>query len=113
MTWVFGLRPWYRPEVGELVTCDQPNAVDTARSILDEAGQGDLAAQLQPRPPEVRGASFNPNTCPSCRHQAFWHALDDVINRALHDGWATLGRARIPIPRWRSLLDERHCVHAF
>lgn len=113
MTWVFGLRPWHRPRVGELVTCDQPNAVDTAREILNEAGLADLAAQLQPRPPRARGASFNPNTCPSCQYQAVWHALDGVTVRALHEGWETLVRARIPIPRWKVLMDERHGVYAF
>jgi hypothetical protein len=113
MTWVFGLRPWHRPQVGELVTCDQPNAMDTARLILGEAGLADLSAQLRPRPPRARGASFNPNSCPSCQHQADWHDLDGVTNRALHEGWAILARARILIPQWRVLLDERHGVHAF
>ncbi|MCE7009921.1 hypothetical protein LWC34_45020 [Kibdelosporangium philippinense] len=113
MTWVFGLRPWHRPKVGELVTCDQPNAVATARSILNEAGWADLAAQLLPRPPGARGASFNPNSCPSCHKQAVWHDLDGVTIRALHEGWVILARARIPIPQWRALLAERHGVYAF
>ncbi len=113
MTWVFGLRPWHRPQVGELVTCDRPDAVDTARGILNESGLVDLAAHLQPRPPTARGASFNPNTCPACQHQAVWHDLDAAIIRALHEGWKTLARARIPIPQWRALLDDRHGVYAF
>ncbi|GLZ30842.1 hypothetical protein Lesp02_30310 [Lentzea sp. NBRC 105346] len=113
MTWVFGLRPWHRPQVGELVTCDQPNAVDTARLILDEAGLTDLAAQLRQRPQRARGSSFNPNSCRSCRCQADWHILEDVTIRALHEGWVSLARTRIPIPRWRELLDERHGVYAF
>ena len=33
--WVFGLRPWYRPRPGELVTCDHPLAVEVARDILE------------------------------------------------------------------------------
>ena len=48
MTWVFGLRPWYRPAVGELVTCDKPMAVNVARELLERDGSGDLAAQLKP-----------------------------------------------------------------
>ncbi|WP_439381554.1 hypothetical protein [Amycolatopsis lexingtonensis] len=113
MTWVFALRPFYQPRVGELVTCDQPNAVDTARSILGEAGLTGLAGQLKPRPPKARGASFNPNACPSCQRQADWHDLDGVTIRALHETWTTLARGRIPVAQWRGLLDERHGVYAF
>ncbi|MFJ7218937.1 hypothetical protein [Amycolatopsis sp. NPDC098790] len=99
--------------MGELVTCDQPNAVDTARSILVEAGLDGLAAQLKPRPPKARGASFNPNLCPSCQRQADWHDLDAVTIRALHESWTVVARGRILITQWRSILDERHGVYAF
>lgn len=112
-TWVFGLRPSYRPRVGELVTCDQPQAVDVARTILAETELSDLATQLRPRPQGAHGASFNPNTCPACQHQADWHTLDDLVVRALHDDWEVLARSRIPIPQWRTLLDERHAVYSF
>ncbi|WP_154676373.1 hypothetical protein [Amycolatopsis benzoatilytica] len=113
MTWVFGLRPWYRPAVGELVTCDKPMAVDVARDILEREGRGDLAAQLRPRPLGARGASFNPNTCAACGDQADWHALDDVIIRALHDDFPVLARARVEVARWRELTQERTYVIAF
>ena len=63
MTWVFGLRPRYRPRVGELVTCDHPLAVEVARDILERDGMGNLAAQITPRPIMAWGASFNPNAC--------------------------------------------------
>src|SRR6266849_10533070 len=50
MTWVFGLRPWCRPAVGELVTCDKTMAVNDPCELLERDGSGDLAAQLKPRP---------------------------------------------------------------
>lgn len=113
MTWVFGLRPWHRPAVGELVTCDKPLAVDVACDILEREGCGDLAAQLRPRPAGARGASFNPNACAACGDQADWHALDDVIIRALHDDFLVLARAGVEIARWRELTQERTYVIAF
>lgn len=112
-TWVFGLRPSHRPREDDLVTCDQPQAVDVARTILTEVELFDLAAQLRPRPQGARGASFNPNMCPGCQHQADWYTLEDLIVRALHDGWEVLARSPIPIPQWRALKDERHAVYAF
>jgi hypothetical protein len=110
MTWVFGLRPWYRPKVGELVTCDQPRAVETARDILQGEGLGGLAAQLRSRPVRAQGTSFNPNTCSACGDQADWRVLDDVVNRALHGNFLTLARARVGVSRWRELIDERTYV---
>lgn len=113
MTWVFGLRPWYRPEAGELVTCDMPIAVDVARDLLEREDRRDLAAQLRPRPAGARGASFNPNACGACGDQANWRALDDVIIRALHDDVQVLARARIEVARWRDLIEARTYVIAF
>ena len=110
MTWVFGLRPWYRPKFGELVTCDQPLAVEVTRDILRREGLGDLAAQLRPRPVRARGASFNPNTCGVCGDQADWRALNDVISHALHNDFLVLARARVAIKRWRELIKERTSV---
>jgi len=110
MTWVFGLRPWYRPKVGELATCDQPLAMEIARDILQEEGLGDLAAQLRPRPASARGVSFNPNTCGACGDQADWRVLDDVITRALHDEFLVLARARVAVKRWREVIQERTYV---
>lgn len=83
--WVFGLRPWYRPRPGELVTCDHPLAVEVARDILEREKLRELAAQMRPRPVMAQGAGFNPNTCAACGHQADWRALDDVIIRAVAD----------------------------
>jgi hypothetical protein len=113
MTWVFGLRPRYRPRVGELVTCDHPLAVEVARDILEREGMGNLAAQMTPRPIMARGAGFNPNTYAACGHQADWHALDDVIIRALHDDFPVLARARVELPRWRQATQERTYVIAY
>lgn len=113
MTWVFGLRPWHQPRVGELVTCDHPLAVEVARDILEGEGMGNLAAQMRPRPIVARGASFNPNTCAACGHQADWYALDDVIIRALHDDFPVLARARVERPRWRQVTQERTYVIAY
>jgi hypothetical protein len=110
MTWVFGLRPWYRPRPGELVTCDHPLAVEVARDILEREKLRELAAQMRPRPVTARGASFNPNTCAACGHQADWRALDDVIIRALHDDFPVLARARVELPRWREVTQERTYV---
>ena len=112
MTWVFGLRPWYRPAIGELVTCDKPMAVNIARELLERDGSGDLAAQLKPRPVGARGASFNPNTCTACGDQADWHTLDGVIVRALHDDVTVLARARVEVTRWHGLTQERTYVIA-
>jgi hypothetical protein len=58
----------------------------------------------------ARGASFNPNTCAACGHQADWRALGDVINRALHDDFRVLARARVDLPAWRELTQERTYV---
>ena len=113
MTWVFGLRPWYRPNVGELATCDHSQAMEVARDILQEGGLSDLAAQLRPRPVRARGLSFNPNTCRVCGYQADWRTLDDVITRALHDGFLVLVRARVAVKRWREVLQERTYVVAY
>jgi hypothetical protein len=110
MTWVFGLRPWYRPKVGELVTCDQPQAVEVARDILQAEGLEDLATQLSPRPVGASGVSFNPNTCGACGAQADWQTLDDVITRALHDDFLVLARARVAVKRWREVSKERTYV---
>jgi hypothetical protein len=110
MTWVFGLRPWHRPQAGELVTCDHTQAVEVARSILQENGLGSLAAQLRPRPAGAKGKSFNPNTCRACSNQADWRILDDVITRALHDNFRTLIRAQVEVKRWREIIDERTYV---
>jgi hypothetical protein len=110
MTWVFGLRPWYRPKVGELATCDQPLAVEVAREILHGEGLGDLAAQLRPRSARARGVSFNPNTCGACHDQADWRTLDDLITRALHDDFLVLARARVAVKRWREVIQKRTYV---
>ncbi len=110
MTWVFGLRPRYRPKVGELATCDQSLAVEVARDILQGEGLGDLAAQLKPRPVGARGVSFNPNTCGICGDQADWQTLDGVITRALHDDFLVLARARVAVKRWREVIQERRYV---
>jgi hypothetical protein len=110
MTWIFGLRPWYRPKVGELVTCDQPLAVEVTRDILEGKGLDDLAAQLRPRPVRARGVSFNPNTCGVCGDQADWQALNDVINRALYNDFLVLARARVAVKRWREVIKERTYV---
>lgn len=110
MTWVFGLRPWYRPKVGELVTCDHPRAVEVARDILRGEGFGGLAAQLRPRPVSAQGMSFNPNACETCSDQADWRVLDDVITRALHDNFLALARARVEVKRWHELINERTYV---
>jgi hypothetical protein len=113
MTWVFGLRPWYQPRVGELATCDHPLAVEVARDILKREELENIAAQMRSRPVGARGASFNPNTCPSCGHQADWHTLDDVINHALHDDFPVLARARVERQRWREVTQERTYVIAY
>lgn len=110
MTWVFGLRPWYRPKAGELVTCDQPLAVEVARAILEREGLGDLATRLRPRPLRARGVSFNPNTCAACGDQADWRALDDVIVRALHRDFSVLARAKVEVAQWREVTRKRTYV---
>jgi len=113
MTWVFGLRPWYRPAVGELATCDKPLAADVARDILERDGRRDLAMRLRPRPAAARGASFKPNTCGACGDQADWRTLDDVITEALHDDVSVLARARVTVALWREVTRERTYVIAF
>ena len=112
MTWVFGLRPWYRPKAGELTTCDQPLAVEVARDLLQGEGLEDLAAQLRLPPVNARGVSFNPNTCAACDQQADWRALDNVVTRALHDDFVVLARARarVAVVRWHEVIRERTYV---
>ncbi|MER8073168.1 hypothetical protein ABTZ59_33420 [Streptomyces sp. NPDC094034] len=107
MQWVFGLLPSHRPDGEEFTTTDFPEAIDTARRILAAPGAApDLAEQLNDRPAWQRGRSFNPNTCKACGHQADWHVLDDVINRACYGGWTRVAEGRIPVPQWRAIRGQ-------
>jgi hypothetical protein len=110
MTWIFGLRPWYRPKAGELVTCDHPQAVEVARDILEREELTELAAQIRSRPTIARGSSYNPDACAACGYQADWRALDNVINNALHSDFPVLARARVEVSRWREVTKERTYV---
>jgi hypothetical protein len=59
LTWVSGLRPWYRARGRRTGHPRQALAVDVARDILERDGRRDLASQLRPpRPVGARGQAL-------------------------------------------------------
>lgn len=87
MWWVIAVRPSWRPTVGELIPTDYPDAVEFAKTILDQATLGGVAHRLQlrlaPRPSWQKGRGFTPIECPHCDHQADWHTFE-----VGHRGWS-------------------------
>ncbi len=113
MLWIIGLHPIHRPQVGELVTCDQDGAVAIAAQLLREAGQDHLADRLKSRPVAERGASHNPNTCGGCGYQPCWHEYADVLNATLHEGPVELTRGRVGTDQWRAAKRAQASVYCW
>ncbi len=113
MLWIIGLHPIRRPQVGELVTCDQDGAVAIAAQLLREAGQDHLADRLKPRP--VAGAGREPQSQHlwRLRYQPCWHEYADVVNAALHEGPVELTRGRVGTDLWRAAKRARASVYCW
>jgi hypothetical protein len=113
MLWVIGLHPIHRPQVGELVQCDQAGAVTIAAHLLRQAGQDHVADRMRPRHPQERGPSHNANTCAACGYQPCWHEFDDVVNMVLHDRPVEMTRGRVARDVWREAKQARHTVYCW
>lgn len=94
------------------VMSDQPAAVASARTLLRRLGQHSRAQQLVDRRPGLKGASYNSNRCPRCRHVADWHYFESTVVEAIHqqDGFYTLGPADLPTVEWAAAVNEQHTV---
>ncbi|WP_189800705.1 hypothetical protein [Streptomyces tanashiensis] len=104
MPWVFGLLPAHRPRAEEYTTTDFPGAVGVARAILTAAATA--GPVLNDRPAWQSGRSFNPNTCGHCGHQADWHALDAITDRAYYGGWFIAAEGRVAVGEWRAIRGQ-------
>lgn len=108
--WVLALRPVHNPSVDELVTCDHPDAIAIARTLLSAVGQTAQADGLRARPADARGKSYNPNACAVCGEHPDWYTFDGLIVVAYHEGFEELAVGRCPVPAWRHARRNRNYV---
>lgn len=97
------------------VIIDQPQATCTARDLLRQAGLDCRALHLVNRAPGLRGASYNPNQCASCRHVPAWYALEELVRYAAFRQVGFWKPAPLPVTaeRWDVLLTEQHTLWGF
>ncbi len=109
-TWVTGLRPWPNYLAGDFVQADQPSVVRVLRHGLQKAGNSALVAQLMDRPPGLRGASYNANSCPSCGALDEWHTFERIMIEFWHGRQLQLAHGAITRGEWTTLVAERQGV---
>ncbi|MGF3056770.1 hypothetical protein [Microbacterium sp. YY-01] len=96
------------------VVVENPDAVHTAQRLLENLGQKGRARQLVDRPARARGASYNANQCPRCRHVASWHDLDHLVIEAAHENRLFhLGPAPVSLREWMRVIAAQHNVRGF
>lgn len=98
------------------VALDQPSATNTARLLLDKLGQEQRARQLVDRQPGLKGASYNANRCPRCKHIADWYYFEEaVVTDAIYnqDRLFKIGPVDLPLAVWVSAIAEQHVVRGF